>query len=216
MWFFSLPADEEKEKNNISETKTEDFVLAKDASNGDVNAFEKIVRKYEKYVCAVVYSVLRDREETFDASQEVFLKLYHSIGSFKGESSFSSWLYRIAKNCALDFARKKKERPLSLTVRGDDDDDSKVLDVSDDSEKNNPEKALIIKERKTLLYEAISELSDEHREIIILRDINGYSYSEISDMLSLEEGTVKSRLFRARSALREKLIAKNYFQRNFL
>ncbi|MBO4343472.1 MAG: sigma-70 family RNA polymerase sigma factor [Clostridia bacterium] len=211
MFLFSLHADEEKEKKRADETQSEDFLLAKKASDGDVNSFEKIVRKYEKYVCAVAYSVLRDREETFDASQEVFLKLYHSIGSFKGESSFSSWLYRITKNCALDFLRKRKERPLSLTVSDENDEGSKVLDVSDESEKNSPEKALVSKERKELLYEAISELSDEHREIIVLRDINGYSYSEISDMLSIEEGTVKSRLFRARAALREKLFAKKYF-----
>ncbi len=206
MWFSWLLSVE-----NDTENAPEDFALAQKASGGDVSAFEKIVRKYEKYVCAVVFSVLKNREDAFDASQEVFLKLYHSIGTFKGESSFSSWLYRIARNCALDFVRKNKNKPLSLTV-GEDENDAKELDVSDTSDKNSPEKSLINKERREILYDAIESLSDEHREIIILRDINGYTYSEISDMLSIEEGTVKSRLFRARRALKEILSSKKYFQ----
>lgn len=190
---------------------SEDYVLAEKAAGGDRAAFEKIVRKYEKFVCTTVYSVLRNTEDSFDVSQEVFLKLYHSIGSFKGESSFSSWLYRIAKNAALDFVRKDKSgRNVSLTAENSDGSE-KVIDVTDESDSSSPEKMLERQERRKILYDAIDELSDEHREIIILRDINEYTYEEVGSMLGLEIGTVKSRLFRAREALRKILKEKNYF-----
>ena len=92
-----------------------------------------------------------------------------------------------------------------------EDGEKTVADIPDTSGKNDPEKALLHTERKTILYEALDELSDEHKEILLLRDINGYSYEEVGERLGLEAGTVKSRLFRAREALRKKLEEKNYF-----
>ena len=194
--------------DHASESK--DFDLVKKASGGDVGAFEELVRKYERFVCTTVFSVLHNSEDSFDVSQEVFLKLYHSIGTFKGESSFSSWLYRIAKNAALDCLRKQKSARL-VSLTDDEDGDAATMDLPDTSPSADPSDAVILAERKNVLYEAIDELSDEHREIIILRDINDYSYEEIGDMLGIEQGTVKSRLFRAREALRKRLIEKNYF-----
>ena len=94
----------------------EDTVYAYKAADGDTAAFERLVRKYEKYVCTTVYSVVRNYDDSFDVAQEVFLKLYHNIGSFKGESSFSSWLYRIAKNTALDFLRKEKKNKNTVSL----------------------------------------------------------------------------------------------------
>ncbi len=189
----------------------EDIKDAFAAAKGDVTAFERIVRKYEKYVCTTVFGVLRHREDSFDVAQEVFLKLYHSIGSFKGDSSFSSWLYRIAKNTALDHLRReKKRRTVSLTSENDDGEEV-ILDIPDESVGASPEKALLTKERVAILYEALDKLSDEHREIITLRDINGYTYEEVAQMLDIEIGTVKSRLFRAREQLKKILEQKNYF-----
>ena len=132
-------------------------------------------------------------------------------GSFKGESSFSSWLYRIAKNAALDYLRReKKNRTVSLDAENEDGE-KYIADIPDSSGKNDPEKATLDAEKRTLLYAALEELSDEHKEILLLRDINGYTYEEVGDRLGLEPGTVKSRLFRAREALRKKLEEKNYF-----
>ncbi len=200
-----------KKQRVLDESLPEDTRDAYLAADGDTAAFERLVRKYEKYVCTAVYSVVRNYDDSFDVSQEVFLKLYHCIGSFKGESSFSSWLYRIAKNAALDYLRReKKNRTVSLDAENEDGE-KYIADIPDSSGKNDPEKATLDAEKRTLLYAALEELSDEHKEILLLRDINGYTYEEVGERLGLEPGTVKSRLFRAREALRKKLEEKNYF-----
>lgn len=155
-----------------------------------------------------VYPIVKNPEDAKDISQETFLKAYKSLSTFKGESEFSTWLYKIAKNCALDFVRKQKIISLSSDSSGED---GEGFDIPDRSEKTNPEKSALQKEKNEILYSAILLLSDEHREIIILRDINGYSYEQISQMLSIEQGTVKSRIFRAREALKKILLKKNYF-----
>ena len=200
-----------KKQRVLDESLPEDTRDAYLAADGDTAAFERLVLKYEKYVCTAVYSVVRNYDDSFDVSQEVFLKLYHCIGSFKGESSFSSWLYRIAKNAALDYLRReKKNRTVSLDAENEDGE-KYIADIPDSSGKNDPEKAALDAEKRTLLYAALEELSDEHKEILLLRDINGYTYEEVGERLGLEPGTVKSRLFRAREALRKKLEEKNYF-----
>ena len=190
----------------------EDTADAYKAADGDTAAFERLVRKYEKYVCTTVYSVVRNYDDSFDVAQEVFLKLYHNIGSFKGESSFSSWLYRIAKNTALDFLRKDKKNKNNVSLYTENSDgEETVMDIPDTSVSSSPEQTAVKNEAKEILYSALDEISDEHKEIIILRDVDGYTYEEIAEMLGLEYGTVKSRLFRAREALRKKLLEKNYF-----
>ena len=142
-----------------SSGKPQDTIDAFKAASGDMEAFERLVRKYEKYVGTTVYSVVRNYDDAFDVSQEVFLKLYHSIGTFKGESSFSSWLYRIAKNCALDFLRRQKgSQTVSLTSENSDGEEV-VLDIPDTSEASNPEKCAHKQEQKELLYSAIEELN---------------------------------------------------------
>lgn len=193
------------------ESLPEDTRDAFAAANGDKMAFERLVRKYEKFVCTTVFAVVRNREDSFDVSQEVFLKLYHSIGSFKGDSSFSSWLYRIAKNCALDHLRRQKRHHIFSLDTEDEDGNRFILQLPDTSSAGDPEHRLLQSERKDMLYQALGELGDEHREILFLRDIEGLTYDQIGERLQLESGTVKSRLFRAREALRKKLEEKKYF-----
>ncbi len=184
----------------------DDTLLAFKAADGDTAAFEKLVRKHEKLVSTCVYSVVGNGEDTLDVSQEVFLKVYKNISAFKGDSEFSTWLFRIAKNCAYDFIRKKKLPVTSIDSSGEESDGFDIPDKG-----ANPEDKVLADEKRDKLRRAIGSLSPEHREIIILRDINDYSYEKIADILSLEVGTVKSRIFRAREALRKILIKENYF-----
>lgn len=200
-----------KSKNtekNYGSDLPEDTLLAFRAADGDEKAFEELVKKYERFVSTCIYPVLGNSEDVLDVSQEVFLKTYRSLSTFKGESGFSTWLYRIAKNCAYDFLRKKRGDTVSLD---ETDEDGKSMDLADTDEKNSPEKCIEKQERREIVWKAISRLSDEHREVVVLRDINGLTYEQISDITGLEPGTVKSRLFRAREALKKQLCAENYF-----
>jgi len=185
---------------------SQDTLLAFRAADGDTDAFEALVRAHEKLVSTCVYSVVGNTEDTLDISQEVFLKVYRNLSAFKGDSEFSTWLFRIAKNCAYDFVRKKKLPTASIDSSGEENEGFDIPDMG-----ANPEEKLLADEKKEKLHRAIDSLSPEHREIIILRDINDYSYEQIADMLSLEVGTVKSRIFRAREALRKFLLKENYF-----
>ena len=197
----------EKEKT-YPEGLPEDTLLWLKAKDGDDKSFEALVRKYEKLVSTCVYSVVGNAEDVLDVSQEVFLKVYKSLNSFKGDSEFSTWLYRIAKNTALDFVRKRKANTVSIDSSGEE---SEGFDIPDDNISASPEKKALQNEGVQKLYDAMEQLSEEHREIIILRDLNDYSYEEIAERLGLEAGTVKSRLHRARDTLRKILLKENYF-----
>lgn len=197
----------EKEKT-YPEGLAEDTLLAFKAADGYDGAFEALVRKYERFVSTCVYGIVKNPDDTADVSQEVFLKVYKSIGSFKGDSEFSTWLYRIAKNTALDYVRRQKQNSLSLDSSGPE---GGGIELKDESNGANPEKTALQNEKIRLVQKAVEQLSDEHREIIILRDFNDYSYEDISRILNVETGTVKSRLHRAREALRKILLKENYF-----
>ncbi|MBE6682309.1 MAG: sigma-70 family RNA polymerase sigma factor [Ruminococcaceae bacterium] len=197
----------DKQKNH-PEGLPEDTLLAYEAADGNDNAFETLVRKYERLVTTCVYSIVGNPDDTSDVSQETFLKVYKSLSSFKGDSEFSTWLYRIAKNTALDFVRRRKQNTLSIDSSGEE---GEGFELPDNNINSSPEKKALENERKEKLYQALAALSDEHREIIILRDLNGYSYEDIADKLEIESGTVKSRISRAREALRKILLKENYF-----
>ena len=195
-------------KKQYDENLPADTLLAFKAADGDEEAFSELVTKYERLVSTCVYSVCQNREDTMDISQDVFFKVYRNLSSFKGESEFSTWIYRVAKNCALDFMRKKKPNITSIDSSGEE---GEGFDIPDESKKSSPEGMALETEKSEVLRKALDKLSEEHREIIILRDINEYSYEKIAKMLSLEQGTVKSRIFRAREALKKILLKENYF-----
>ena len=201
----------EQIKDTLSLSAETDETLVADAKNGNAASFGKLVIKYERYVGSLALSVVRNREDAFDVSQEAFLKAWHHIGEFDGKCSFSSWLYRITKNAAYDHLRSAKRRGTVQLETTDDDGESAQLEIPDESETTRPESAVLKAEEKTILYDAIETLDDEHREILLMRDIEEMTYDEIAETLGLELGTVKSRLFRARKALRDELIKRKYF-----
>ncbi len=172
-------------------------------NDGDAEAFEELVRRYEKTVFNIALRMVGDRDDAADMTQEAFIKAYGSLGSFQGNSRFSVWLYRITTNVCLDHLRakaRKKQVPLGLA-----DDAEQELDIPDMREM--PEEQLMRKLSMQAVQRGLERLAPEHRQILIMRELGGMSYAEISSALSLEEGTVKSRIFRARKNLCAFLLA---------
>ena len=138
-------------------------------------------------------------EDAADLSQEAFIKAYNSLSSFRGDSKFSVWLYRIVSNLCLDFLRSKKRRPtVSLSVENEDGEETE-LEIPDESQ--SPEALLERKLTREAVRRGLDALPEEQRQILLLREIQGFSYEEIAGTLDLEAGTVKSRIFRARKRL---------------
>lgn len=194
------------EEDFPAQALSEDALLVEKAIGGDADAFGQLVEKYSALVYRTVFFDVRNREDAEDLSQEVFIKAYKALAGFRRDSEFSTWIYRISKNTVYDYIRKnarEKTIPLSEMSAGDDSD--REYEIPDDSGKYEPERTVLRKETESMIGSAIASLSEEHRDILIMRDIEGYSYAEIAAILSLEEGTVKSRISRARSALKKKL-----------
>jgi len=180
-------------------TREEESRIVQKVLRGDVNAFEKLVLEYEKNVYNIALRMTGNSEDASDMTQEAFIKAYNSLQSFRGDSKFSVWIYRIATNVCLDFLRSKSRRPtVSLSVEDNDGEDVQ-LDVADESQ--SPELLLDRQMTRDSVRRGLETLSPEYRQILLLREIQGLSYDEISQALGLEVGTVKSRIFRARKKL---------------
>ncbi|MBO6010947.1 MAG: sigma-70 family RNA polymerase sigma factor [Oscillospiraceae bacterium] len=163
---------------------------------GDADAFEPLVKEHEKKIYNLALRMTGDPDDACDVAQDAFVKAYTSLKDFRGESAFGSWLYRLASNVCLDFLRREKRRgTVSLTVEDEE------LDVAD--LRFSPEDELERLELRDEINSALMRLPATARQIIVMRDVSGLSYAEITEALGLELGTVKSRIARAR----EKLIA---------
>lgn len=171
---------------------------------GDRDAFNDIVREYEKQVINIAFGMLSDREDAFDAAQEVFIKVYKSIDSFRGQSSFTTWIYRITANVCNDMLRKRQRSAKTISIyQNEGEDKNTVAELTDTNP--TPEEAVELNERQRVVREGIASLSDDFKAVITLCDIEGFSYEEAAKILSVPHGTVKSRLNRARNALKKKL-----------
>ena len=183
--------------------------LVKKAVRGDAEAFGVLVETYEKFVYHSALRTLRacgDRaEDGEDVAQNAFLKAWRSLSSFRGDCAFSTWLYRITVNCARDHCRMEARHPTtSLHTVGDDEEEMEIeIPVCEGDDV--PESAFERRETIRLVRAAIRDLPEEMRTILVLRDMEELSYAEIADLLHLEAGTVKSRLNRARMALKAAL-----------
>lgn len=180
-------------------TKEEELAVIRKVQDGDVNAFEDLVSAYEKKVYNLALRMTGNPQDAEDMAQESFLKAYSSLPSFRGDSRFSVWLYRIVSNVCLDYLRKKNKRgTVSLSVEDDDGEDTQ-LDLPDTSQ--SPEEVLEKKLTRDAVRRGLDSLPPDARQILLLREIEGLSYEEIGEVLGLESGTVKSRIFRARKKL---------------
>ena len=166
---------------------------------GDSEAFSELVAAYQKTVYNIARRLLGSREDAEDLTQETFLTAYRRLGDFRGESRFSTWLCRIASNACIDALRRRKHTDaLSLTLEDEDAEDAE-WEIPDES--LAPEALLSQKLTRDAVRRGLRELSPEGRQVLILRELEGMSYEEIGETLSLEPGTVKSRIFRARKKL---------------
>ena len=179
----------------------EKHILAR-ARRGELPAFEELVRRHEKRVYAVALRSSGSPEDAEDITQEVFLRAWRSIEEFRGDSGFSTWLFRITMNLCVDHARHKHAQPQTQPlVMGEEESERQLPDTAP-----TPEEHLDNSELGRELAAALDEVSEEHRRIVLLRDVSGMSYTEIAEVLEISEGTVKSRLSRARIALRKVLL----------
>ena len=188
--------------------KLEDlFLLAK---KGDGRAFEQIVLQTERAVYNLALSIVKKKEDAEDVTQETYLRLWRAASEIKLESSLKLYILRTARNLALDLIRKNSKRDEIDTVILDAEGEFEI-DIADDSPDSRPDESYLRKVEKEAVRQSIEELPSAAREMIVLRDIEGLSYTEIAEMLGLAEGTLKSKLFRARERLRKIILSKNIY-----
>lgn len=171
---------------------------------GDSNAFGQLVEQYQDRVYNLALRMCGNRDDAFDLAQDAFFRAWRGLAGFQFESSFSTWLFRLTANVCLDWLRAKKRRPVVSLTTVDDEDEEVQLDLPDPGK--SPEELLLAAEDRAALVKALNALPVEYRQILTLRAIDDLSYAEIAEILKLREGTVKSRLSRARTALRNKLL----------
>lgn len=180
------------------------------AQQGDQAAFGALVENYQAMAYSLALRMLSDPDDAADAVQEAFLNAWRALGSFQGQSAFSTWLYRLTSNACIDLLRRNRRRAaVSMTVSDEDEDAPHETDVPD--ERWSPERSLERSETHRAVHEGLAALSPEHRQVLVLRELEGLSYQEIAQVLDLEEGTVKSRIARARTALRDFLVKTGNF-----
>jgi RNA polymerase sigma-70 factor (ECF subfamily) len=173
--------------------RDEDLPFVSRCRKGDTEAFEILVERHQKKMLNIAYRMLGDYEEACEVVQEAFLSAYKSIGKFRGEARFSTWLYRIVVNHARNHQRQMGARARQEVFCEDDPGEQVSVSLESIEKREVQEK----------VQECIGGLDAEQREVLVLRDIQGFSYDEIGGILKIPEGTVKSRLFRAREAMRD-------------
>lgn len=180
----------------------DEIFLIKSSQKGDIDSFEKLIESHKQRVYGIALKMTKNREDALDASQDALIKVYRSIGKFSFKSSFSTWLYRIVVNCCIDHMKKQKK--LVLIERRDEEGRENAIDRIE--AEDTPESIFEKKIKKQEIRRAFDELEDEFKTVVILRDIEGFSYEEIAKINDISLGTVKSRISRGRKKLRDILI----------
>jgi len=180
-----------------------DLHLIKEVQNGNKQAFDALVIKYQYKVFKLVARYISDPSEVLDVTQEAFIKAYKSLDNFRGDSSFYTWLYRIAVNTAknhlISRGRRVPESDYELS------EIEQFISKKDVNEYSTPEKTLMYNEMEHMLYDIIDDLPSDLRTAIMLREMEGLTYDEISEIMGCPVGTVRSRIFRAREAIEKKI-----------
>lgn len=177
-------------------------LLIKRAKKGDSKAFSALLNEHLSMIYNIAYRMTGNPDDASDMTQEVMIKIFKNLDSFNQKSKFSTWVYRVATNTCLDELKKiRRKQTLSLDAEYETDDGSVSFEQEDLSP--SPDEQAETNELKDIVARAITRLGEEHRVVIVLRDIKGLSYVEIAEILNCSDGTVKSRLSRARARLKE-------------
>ncbi|MDX6531073.1 MAG: hypothetical protein QOH41_3363 [Blastocatellia bacterium] len=179
-----------------------DSELVQSALAGRETSFEELVRRYQRPIAAYVYRMVGDYDAALDLTQEVFIKVYNSLTRYRAEFKFSTWIYKIAHNAAIDHLRRHTVREQSLTIGID----GERREISIESGRLTPEQESERKEQRSEIESVVQLLPAAYRELIVLRHSQDLSYDEIAEVTGLPLGTVKNRLFRAREAMRDHLL----------
>ncbi len=187
-----------------SNTEPDDFTLVRRAKQGDMAAYDDLIRRYQQRVYATVYQMTSNHEDANDLTQEAFIKAFRALKSFKGDSSFYTWVYRIAVNRTINFLKTRKNKVQmslnDLDFNAEHDPDLVAL-VSD----KTPRRDASLSELQEKLNAAMQKLSEPHRLVVTLHDIQGLPHEEIAEIMDCNVGTVRSRLFYARQQLQAML-----------
>ena len=190
-------------------TQEEERGYIRDVLSGNADAYEPLVIENQKAVYNMALRMTGNREDALDVSQDVFIKAYSCLSTFRGDCRFSSFLYRLTYNMCVDLARKKKREKLIPLTRPEDDGDEAEWEIPDTAAL--PEEETERKELRESIHRALGELTPEHQRMIVLRELGGMSYEDIGRLLHLNGGTVKSRLARARKKLADTLVKNGTF-----
>ncbi len=183
---------------------TADQDLVANAVSGIDGSFEELVRRYQRPISAYVYRMVGNYESALDLTQEIFIKVYSSLNRYRSEFKFSTWIYKIAHNAAVDHLRRNTTREQSLVVGAEGDQ----FDLPIESGRLSPEQESERRERRVEIETVVRALPANYRELIILRHSQDLSYEEIVEVTGLPLGTVKNRLFRAREMMRQQFVEK--------
>lgn len=183
-----------------------DGELIASAISGRSDGFEELVRRYQKPIAGYVFRIVGEYESSLDVTQEVFIKVYNSLHRYSSEYKFSTWLYRIAHNAAIDHLRRNPVNTQSLETENEDG----TYQLQIESSARSPEKDREISEWRTEIGQVIKRLPDAYKQLILLRHANDLSYDEIAEVTALPLGTVKNRLFRAREMMRQIMIERGF------
>lgn len=189
----------------LSFSGANDRDLVASAASGIEGGFEELVRRYQRPISAYVYRMVGDYETALDLTQEIFIKIYGSLSRYRPEFKFSTWIYKIAHNAAIDHLRRSSGRERSLTG-GSGDGDRDQYDLPIESEGLTPEQQTEREERRVEIESVVRSLPTAYRELIVLRHSQDLTYDEIVEVTGLPLGTVKNRLFRARDLMRQQFL----------
>ena len=198
-----IPAEVQKISPGKIESRKEDSRLIAAALSGSQSGFKGLMKKYHDQIANLIFRIIHQQENVEDLTQEVFIKAFASLKSFNEEYAFSTWLYKIATNSSIDFIRKKKLQTFSIDKPVALEESDYTFELPDST--YEPDKHIIQKQRTTILEEAINQLPEKYKRVILLRHTEERDYGEIAKMLKLPIGTVKAHIFRARELLNKYL-----------